>query len=138
MIIQGVCPSFKVELLKGMHDFSTHLFKLALYSGSASLSPDLTHYVTANEIEDPDYLGGGFDLTVIPPDQLGSVGAVSFQNLSITTDTLRPRAGLIYNATFDNKAVMVLDFGFEQNPIGGVLNIRFPDFTASSAILRIT
>ena len=55
-ITQAMCTSFKVELLNGIHAFSTTVargntnadsFKLALYTSSASLGAGTTAYTTS-------------------------------------------------------------------------------------------
>ena len=52
-ITQAVCDSFKKELLEGEHDFRSSggdLFKLALYTSSATLSNTTTAYTTSQEV----------------------------------------------------------------------------------------
>ena len=49
-ITSAVCTSFKVELLKGVHDFtasSGNTFNLALYTSDASLNKSTTAYTTS-------------------------------------------------------------------------------------------
>ena len=53
-ITSAICTSFKVELLKGVHDFTAttgNTFKIALYTSSASLGASTTAYSTSNEIQ---------------------------------------------------------------------------------------
>ena len=52
-ITSAVCTSFKVELLKGTHNFTAttgNTFKIALFTSSASLGAGTTAYSTSNEI----------------------------------------------------------------------------------------
>ena len=50
-ISQAVCNVFKMNLLKGNHDFDGGAtYKIALYTSSATLGATTTHYVTTNEI----------------------------------------------------------------------------------------
>ena len=52
-ITQAMCTSFKVELLKAVHNFtasSGNTFNLALYTSSASLDAATTAYTTSNEV----------------------------------------------------------------------------------------
>ena len=52
-ISQAMCTSFKVELLKGVHDFTSgqDTFNLALYVGAtASLGAGTTAYTTTGEV----------------------------------------------------------------------------------------
>jgi len=43
-----VCTSFKEEILEGVHDFTSHTFKLALYTSSATIDATTTAYSTTN------------------------------------------------------------------------------------------
>ena len=52
-ISSAVCTSFKVEILKGVHNFtasSGDTFKLALYTSDASLGASTTAYTSSNEV----------------------------------------------------------------------------------------
>lgn len=58
-ITQAFCTSAKVELLNGIHAFSTTVvrgstaadtFKIALFTSSATLSASTTVYSTSNEV----------------------------------------------------------------------------------------
>ena len=65
-ITSAVCTSFKVELLKGVHNFSAsggNTFKIALYTSSASLGASTTAYSTSNEISGTGYTAAGATLT---------------------------------------------------------------------------
>ena len=56
-ITQAVCNSFKVEILKGLHNFTAttgNTFKLALYDNEATLSKSTTAYTApADGTADP-------------------------------------------------------------------------------------
>lgn len=48
-----MCTSFKVELMKAVHNFTTstgNTFKLALYNNSASFTAATTAYTATNEV----------------------------------------------------------------------------------------
>jgi hypothetical protein len=60
-ISQAMCTSFKVELLSGGHNFNTtnvarlvdtqDVFKIALFTSSATLDATTTAYSTSNEVQ---------------------------------------------------------------------------------------
>jgi len=50
MITQTATTSFTEELLQGVHDFSTDIFKIALYTADATLDADTTIYIESNEV----------------------------------------------------------------------------------------
>jgi hypothetical protein len=61
-ITQAVCTSFKVALLDGEMDFSSDtsdVFKIALYTSSATLGAATTAYTVTNEVSGTGYSAGG-------------------------------------------------------------------------------
>ena len=136
-IMQGATTSFKVELLDGVHNFLTDTFKIALYTGNASLDASTTVYNTSNEVTGTGYTAGGNTLTVIPPASSGTVAYVSFQNTSWASASFTARAALIYNATQGNKSVAVLDFGSDKTVSNSTFTITFPVDDATNAIVRV-
>jgi len=134
-----LCTSFKVELLRGVHDFPDHAFRLALYNGTATLNAATTAYTTAGEIAaSGGYTTGGVLLAPSAPVAAGTAAVVSFATLTLAGPALRARGALIYNSTVvGNPAVVVLDFGLVRGGSGTGIVIRFPAATAAGAILRI-
>lgn len=140
-ISQAVANSFKKEILEGIHDLESggDTFQLALYTSVATLSSATTSYTTSSEVAaSGEYVAGG---GVLQSQQVslatGGVAIVDFADLSFTGVTLTARGALIYNTTESNKAVCVLDFGADKTATSGTFTIQFPQFTSSSAILRI-
>ena len=142
-IAQAIANSFKKELLEGEHNFKQSggdNFKLALYTAGATLTSATTSYTTSNEVADSgQYTAGGGALVNAGTSQTAGVARVDFNNLSFTGVTLTARGALIYNtsATVTDAAVAVLDFGADKTATSGTFTIQFPQFTSSSAILRI-
>ena len=66
-----MCTSFKDELLEGVHDFrlsTGDVFKLALYTNSASFTAATTAYTATNEVGNSGtYSAGGGTLTNVSP-----------------------------------------------------------------------
>ena len=146
-ITQAVCDSFKKELLEGEHDFRSSggdLFKLALYTSSASLSNTTTAYTTSQEVAaSGSYAAGGGNLTNTGAAKTNNTSFIDFGDISFTSATITARGALIYNAnttatTNTNAAVMVLDFGSDKTSTAGTFTVQFPTNNASSAILRLT
>jgi hypothetical protein len=142
-ITQAVANSFKKELLEGKHDFQVtggDVFKLALYSSTATLNSATTAYTSTNEVPaSGQYTAGGG--TLVKPNPSTSVASgvaiVDFNDLSFTGVTLTARGALIYNTSTSNAAVAVLDFTADKTATSGTFTIQFPAFTTSAAILRI-
>ena len=126
-IANEICNSFKVEILRGGHNFDTaaatpngNAFKLALFSSnSASLGKGTTVYaapasanaVPTNTLEvsqsqtdggasNSGYTAGGAALTVTATPVLsGDTACVKFNDVSFTSATFTARGCLIYNST---------------------------------------
>lgn len=141
-ITQAMCTSFKVELLQGVHNFTAStgdVFKLALYTSSATLGASTTAYSATNEVANSGtYSAGGGTLTNITPTASGTTALTDFDDLSFTSATITARGALIYNSSDSNKAVAVLDFGGDKISTAGTFTIQFPAATSSDAIIRIS
>lgn len=140
-ITQAMCTSFKVELLQGIHNFTAStgdVFKLALYTSSATLGATTTAYSATNEVGNSGtYSAGGGTLTNVTPTSSGTTALTDFSDLSFTSATITARGALIYNSTDANRAVCVLDFGSDKTSTSGTFTIQFPAATSSDAIIRI-
>ncbi len=148
-ISQAMVTSFKVEILNGIHAFGSavirataapDVFKLALYTSSATLGAATTAYTTSDEVSSSgtNYTAGGLTLTISQaPTSTGTTAWLDFDDLTFPSATLTARGALIYNATQSNKAVAVLDFGSDKTSTAGNFTIQFPTPNSTSAILRI-
>jgi len=148
-ITQAMCTSFKEQLLKGEHDFTTstgHTFKIALYTSSASLDAATTDYTVSNEVSDSgtNYTAGGNALTIASssPTTSGTTAFVDFDDEVFSSVTLTARGALIYNTTTGGgssttDSVAVLDFGSDKSATSGDFTIVFPAADASNAIIRL-
>ena len=139
-ISQAMCTSFKVELMKGTHNFTTtsgNSFKLALYTSSASLGATTTAYTSSNEASGTNYSATGAALTNVTPVSSGTTALADFADLTFSNVTITARGCLIYNDTNSDKSVAVLDFGGDKTSTAGDFTIQFPAADASNAIIRI-
>ena len=137
-----MCTSFKVELMKAVHNFTTgtgNTFKLALYNNSASFTAATTAYTVTNEVANSGtYAAGGGTLTNVTPIATGTTAFTDFADLSFTSATITAFGALIYNDTAaGNPTVCVLDFGGAKTSTSGTFTIIFPTADASNAIIRI-
>jgi hypothetical protein len=140
MIAQAMTTTFKQELMEGVHDFTSHTFKIALYTSSATLGAATTAYTTSNEVIGSGYTAGGEDLTVTggSVSVSGTTAFIDFSDVSWTTATITARGALIYNSTAaGNPSVAVLDFGTDKVSTAGTFTVQFPTADASNAIVRI-
>lgn len=148
-ITQAMCTSFKEQLLKGQHDFTTstgHTFNIALYTSSASLDASTTDYTVTGEVSSSgtNYTAGGQALTIPAsmPATSGTTAYADFDDEVFSSVTLTARGALIYNTTTGGgssttDAVAVLDFGSDKSATSGDFTIVFPTADASNAIIRL-
>ena len=134
--------SFKVQILKAVHNFSTgsgQTFKLALYNNSASFTAATTAYTTTNEVAaSGSYSLGGGTLTKVTPTSSGTTALTDFADLSFTTATITAFGAMIYNdSAAGDPSVCILDFGGAKTSTAGTFTIIFPTADASNAIIRI-
>ena len=137
-----LCTSFKVELLKGVHNFSSsggNTFNIALYTNSASFTASTTAYTTSNEISGTNYTANGQALNPVTPTSSGTTAFVDFADEVFSNVTISSvRGALIFNDTASgDPAVAVLDFGADKSASSGDFTIVFPTDDASNAIIRI-
>jgi hypothetical protein len=113
-IIQTQTTSFKAQLYQGIHDLTTDVIKIALYTASADLNENTTVYSSTNEVPATGtYSLGGAQLTPITVSSSGYTAYVGFPNIS-WTGAITARCALIYNVTQGNKSIAVLDFGSDK------------------------
>ena len=140
-----MCTSFKVDLLKGQHDFTNgnDAFKIALYDNNASFDASTTDYTTTNEVAaSGSYAAGGGTLTNVTPTSSSTTAFTDFDDITFTSATITARGALIYNTTAGGGSgttdtVVVLDFGSDKSSTAGDFQIVFPTADASNAIIRI-
>ena len=133
-IVQTQTTSFKAELYQGIHDLTTDVIKIALYTASANLNEDTTVYSSTNEVANTGtYVAGGAQLTPITVNTSGYTAYVGFPNIS-WTGAITARCALIYNVTQGNKSIAVLDFGSDKTSTN--FTITLPANTASAALIR--
>ena len=139
--------SFKVELLKGVHNFTASTgdtFKIALLkaaaAGSGTFGAATTNYsdLSTDELgSGSGYTTGGNTLVSITPVADGTTAICDFDNTTWSAATFTTSGALIYNDTASDAAVAVLSFGGDQQVSSGDFQVQFPTAGASTAIIRI-
>jgi hypothetical protein len=144
MAFQGnfTTNTFLTGLPSGTFNFNTgttDVYKIALYTNSATLDASTTAYTTTGEVTDAGYTAGGQILVISQVPTTGATGNIaylSFTNVS-WTGAITARGALIYkyNGT-TNPAVCVLDFGNDKTSTT-TFTVQFPAATNTSAIIRL-
>ena len=114
-IVQTQTTSFKAQLYQGIHDLTTDVIKIALYTANANLNEDTTVYSSTDEVAATGtYSLGGAILTPITVSSSEYTAFVGFPNIS-WTGAITARCALIYNDTVAGKpSIAVLDFGSDK------------------------
>ena len=136
-----MCTSFKVEALKGIHNFTaaSNVFKLALYTNSASFTAATTAYTASNEVSGTNYTAKGNAITTVTPVASSTTALVDMNDVVFSNVTISAvRRALIFNeAAAGDPTVCVLDFGSDKAASSGNFTVVMPTADASNAIIRI-
>lgn len=141
-IEQGATNAFKTGLASGTFNFNTDTFKIALYSGAATLGPTTGTYTATNEITGTGYVAGGETLTVIVAPTTGNnpsntVAYISFANVTWNPSAFTCRGAVIYKVGGGNPTVCILDFGGDKTCTTS-FQVQFPAANSTNAIIRIS
>lgn len=152
----AMCDSFKVDILSGGMNFNTtnraltvntqDVFKIALYTSSATISNTTTAYTATGEVAS----GGGYTTGGLATNSTWSITQVpvstgtptttayiNFANASWSSATFSADGALIYNSTNSNRAVCVLNFGGTKTVSSGTFTIQMPTAGTGSSIIQI-
>ena len=142
-ITSAICTSFKVELLKGTHNFTAttgNTFKIALYDSDATLGASTTAFSTSEEITNTSgtaYTSGGATLTSVTPVASSTTAVCDFDDVSFSSASFTANGALIYNSSASNAAVCAIAFGSDKTATNGTFTIQFPTADATNAIIRL-
>ena len=142
-ITSAICTSFKVELLKGVHNFTAttgDTFKIALYDSDATLGAGTTAFSTSEEITNTSgtaYTSGGATLTSVTPTSSSTTAICDFADVSFSSASFTANGALIYNSSASNAAVCAIAFGSDKTATNGTFTIQFPTADATNAIIRL-
>jgi hypothetical protein len=152
-ITQGMCTSFKVDLLSAGHNFSSSnraltastpdIFYIALYSvaNGAALDVNTTSYTTVGEISGSGYTAGGQVLNIInQPSNIGTPNTtayINFANPSWVNASFSADGALIYNSSNSNKSVIVLAFGGTKTATNNTFTVIMPATGTGNSIVQI-
>jgi len=142
-ITSAICTSFKVEVLKGVHNFTAttgNTFKIALYDSDATLGASTTAFSSSEEITNTSgtaYTSGGATLTSVTPVASSTTAVCDFSDVSYSSASFTANGALIYNSSATNAAVCAIAFGSDKTATNGTFIIQFPTADATNAIIRL-
>ena len=136
-----MCTSFKVEILKAVHNFTNstgNTFNIAMYTNSASFTAATTAYTATNEVSGTAYVAKGNTLVNVTPVSSSTTALTDFGDSTWSSSTITARGAMIFNDTASgDPSVVILDFGSDKVSSSGDFTIVFPTADSSSAIIRI-
>jgi len=131
------CNTLRSGLASEAFNFSTDVFRLALYTNAATLDQTTTAYTATGEATGGNYAATGLVVTATVGTELVSSGSIVFINFSSPawTGVITARGALIYKAGA-NGAVCVLDFGNDKTS-SATFTVTMPANTSTSALIRL-
>jgi len=112
-------------------------FKAALFAAAAALDATRATYTSTNEASGAGYTTGGVTMSGRLTSASGTKGIATFNNLQWTGLTLTDFRYLeLYDTTNSNRSCVVYDLG-AQSISAGTLNINWPTYDSTNAMLRI-
>jgi len=136
MAIQGgTTYSARKEFLYGTHQPGDD-YRIALYTSQAMLGPNTSHYTATGEVSGAGYTAGGKSLLGYQCGIQNHVAFLDWDNPTWPGATIKARGALIYNATKEGRALVVIDFGAEVASTNGPFVVDLPP-PGATAILRI-
>ncbi len=150
-ITTALSNAFKLELLKGNHDFDNDTFRVALIKENPSGTFDATT-VAYTELGSDQASGTGYTSTFDTistgaeaaiatgyPQMDGTTAVMDFDDAVFTNVTVQADGCILYNPNADSSAnvIAVFDFGGTVSATAGDFTIQFPAPGASTSILRL-
>lgn len=141
---QGICTSFKTELMQGYHCFTAGIraadtVKAALYLASATTGVSNTVYTTTGEVSGTGYTAGGINVTAGTATATGTTafwqpgGQIQWTTVTLATafDCV-----MLYNSTQANRAIATFTFG-SQTVTAGNFTLTMPTNDSANALIRL-
>ena len=149
--VTALSNAFKLELLKGNHDFDNDTFRVALIKENPTGTYDATT-VAYSELGSDQASGTGYTGTFDTistgaqaaiatgyPQMDGTTAVMDFDDAVFTNVTVQADGCILYNPNADSAAnvIAVFDFGGTVSATAGDFTIQFPAPGASTSILRL-
>ena len=150
-ITTALSNAFKLELLKGNHDFDNDTFRVALIKESptgtfgaatvaySELGSDQASGTGYTSTFDTVSTGAQAAIATGYPQMDGTTAVMDFDDAVFTAVTVQADGCILYNPNADSAAnvIAVFDFGGTVSATAGDFTIQFPAPGASTSILRL-
>jgi hypothetical protein len=149
--VTALSNAFKLELLKGNHDFDNDTFRVALIKenptgtfGAATvayseLGSDQASGTGYTGVFDTVSTGAQAAIATGYPQMDGTTAVMDFDDAIFSTVTVHADGCFLYNPNADSAAnvIAVFDFGGTVSATSGDFTIQFPAPGATTSILRL-
>ena len=131
------CNSLRTALMNGTMNFSSDVFKLALYTNTATLNAETSGYSATGEASGGNYSAGGQIVAATVSTVASTTGSTTYVSFAAPawTGAITARGALIYNNS-TGAAVCVLDFGSDKTSTS-TFTVTMPANTSTSALIRL-
>jgi hypothetical protein len=131
------CNTLRTALMNGTMNFSSNVFKMALYTNAATLDETTTGYTSTGEASGGNYVATGQVIAATVSTATTASGSVVYVTFAAPawTGAITARGALIYNNT-TGAAVCVLDFGNDKTSTSS-FTVAMPANTSTSALIRL-
>jgi hypothetical protein len=136
MIIHGIALEAKKALITGVHQPGDD-YRIAFYSAAAKIGPTTKAYTTEGEIKGVGYTTGGVALKGHRTGIIGKNAFITFDDVILKSATFSAAGAMIYNASKNNAALIVLNIGSEKHVYNSTFELKFPKPTETSALILL-
>jgi hypothetical protein len=137
MITHGISLSAKQSFLLGLHQ-PNDIYKIALYKKDAKIGPELKHYTGSGEVSGKGYSAGGIELKGFNSGTVGKSAFITFEDVKIDRASFVAHGAVIYNASKNDEALCVLNFGSDRHVSDGTFELKFPKPTETQALILLS
>jgi hypothetical protein len=136
MIEAGMVSRAKLDFLQGVHQPGDD-YRIALYTEAASLGPNTTKYTKVAEVRGQGYEVAGAKLKGYSSGIIDSAAYISFNTVDWPNSSIEAKGAMIYNASKDNAAIVIIDFDTVQKSSIGLFRVEFPEPSEYGAVIWI-
>lgn len=137
-ITTALCNSFKAELLAMTPHAAGDVYKIALFTSTATLNKSTIQYSTTDEVVATGYTAGGLTLVGMQIVADGDSAILDFTTNPVwPASTITARGALIYNSSKGNKSLATFDFGTDINSTNGSFTAVLPNPTAAAGLIKL-
>lgn len=122
MIISCIPEQTKMDLLMGVHQ-AGDTYRLALCPTNAEIGPSSVFYGEGMEIP----RRGGYRSVDLSGYEVRPGASLHFKDVRWEDATITARGAVIYNASKENRLLVVMDFGETVTSTNGTFSVLMPD-----------